>query len=130
MPSADLWAQFPVIGIILLFLIAIGLGLRSIFHEITAWQNAQDKKRDDERTKQREWENARDRVWQLFFEQLNQQNSKAISGNSEALEQLIGVTQQLINKFDMIYSKLIDHDKQAAEGFERLSSSNRKRGAS
>lgn len=130
MPSADLWEQFPVIGIIMLFMVAIGFGLRVIFREITAWQDTQDKKRDDERQKQRDWEAAQERAaeqerrardlnWQSFFEKLNQQNREAINGNSEALEQLIGVNRELISKFEAIYNKLVEHDKRAEAGFSR-----------
>lgn len=101
-----------------------------MFHEFTAWQDREDTKREGERARQREWESAqtkaaeherdrRDRAWQTFFERLNQQNREAIIGNGEALEQLIKVIRELSSKADATYSKLIEHDERAKDGFSQ-----------
>lgn len=56
MPPAELWLQFTIIGIIVLVVSALGLGLVKIFHELTAWQDQQDQKREAERERQRKWQ--------------------------------------------------------------------------
>jgi len=56
MPPVDTWAQYPLIAVIALVIILLATGVRKFWIEFTAWQDRQDAKRDEEREKQRAWQ--------------------------------------------------------------------------
>lgn len=114
LPPASLWEQYSVIGILVLILTIIGIGARRLFKDFIAWQAEQDKKRDDERERQRLWQEAmeqkaelarvdRDVSWQTFFERINGENSRSINRLAE-------VHAELVKRMDALTRFITEHD--------------------
>lgn len=56
MPPESVWAQYPLVAVIVLCIGALGLGARKFWKEFTDWSDRQDVKREAEREKQRDWQ--------------------------------------------------------------------------
>jgi len=56
MPPESLWIQYNIIGILLLAAGVIAGAFYKLWHELLAWIEKQDLKRETEREKQRTWE--------------------------------------------------------------------------
>jgi hypothetical protein len=82
MPPADsVWAQYPLVAVIVLCIGALGLGARRFWKEFTDWSDRQDVKRETEREKQRDWQERllvkqeeinekRETRWQEIYKQM------------------------------------------------------------
>ena len=125
LPGAEIWKDFPVFGMLALFLGIIGWGARAMVRELRGWQREQDAERAQERQEQREWqekqdekleaaraardekaaeqERKRDQQWQEFFAKMN-------NGNLDTIGKLTEVNRQLVERIDALTVVVRDHD--------------------
>jgi len=114
LPPISVWAEFPVLAVIVLTLVLFLLAGRLIFREFTSWLSKQDGEREKEREKQRLWmesqdekreaaERVRDERWQAFFEHMN-------NGNQTAVAKLAEVQARLVERIDVLTAAMADHD--------------------
>lgn len=101
MPPESLWNQYSVVGILILAAGVIALAFYRLWHELLAWMELQDKKRDSERELQRVWEAQQkkesDERWQLFLTKQQEQWLTQDLSHATVLVKLIDKTDALIN---------------------------------
>jgi len=92
LPPQSLWIQYSVIGVFILMLIVAAGAFWRLWRELLTWLELQDKKREIEREKQRDWEAAqsklRDERWQETFRELVAGWQMQTGQNTRALEEL------------------------------------------
>lgn len=132
MPSADLWALFPALGVVVLVLIAVGIGGKAVWREVKLFINEQDLARSKERQTQRLWEEEQEKLrearWQSFFTGMqleqareNEEGRKSISnladviqGMKSALETLTITLRNHIIEDDARFAVLLDEAQKAS----------------
>jgi esterase/lipase len=101
MPSNDIWAQYPIVAILILAAAVIAFAFYKLWHELLNWIEMQDKKREEEREKQRKWQAEQDRIrderWQQFLENMQEAWLAQDKVHSEAIVQLIVKVDSLIH---------------------------------
>lgn len=106
-PPESLWTQFNVVGILILAAGVIAAAFYRLWHELLAWFEKQDNKRETERKTQREWEaqqsKERDAQWQEFMAGMQAQWLKQDSQNAQVLE-------RLVQKIDGLTTAVNNHD--------------------
>jgi Flp pilus assembly protein TadB len=110
MPSESIWLQFTVVAILIL---AAGV----IWREVKKFVDEQDKKREDERERQRIWQEKQDKLrderWQQFLQSMQDQWIKQDGRNNQTIKDLIVRMEDLIEKID-------DHDKFTREAISAM----------
>jgi flagellar biosynthesis/type III secretory pathway M-ring protein FliF/YscJ len=132
MPSAEIWTLFPALGVVVLLLVIIGVGARTMWREYRAFMEVQDKKRDDERDKQRSWEENQDALrdgrWQGFITAMKIEQAKeneadrisianlavVIEGMRKAVEQLTLTLRNHILEDDARFDVLLRPEQKSA----------------
>ena len=107
MPPESLWTQYSIIGILILAVGIIAAGFYRLWRELLGWIEVQDKKREEERDKQRAWENdqniSRDAQWQAYFKTMQDQWLVQDS-------RYVAIMAKLAEKIDEMKVILNDHD--------------------
>jgi len=138
LPSASIWEQFTVIGVLVLVIALLGIGAEKLFEKITKWQTELDKQhaeldnqRAEEQEKQRVWEEAREAkldremrernaTWQEFFKKINDDNVKAINQMTTVYGKLVEQIDCVLQGMQSLTSKVDNHDQFAKKGLEEL----------
>ena len=93
MPPESLWKEYSLIGILVLAAGVIAAAFYRLWHELLAWLETQDKKREIERDKQREWEaeqmKLRDAQWQAFIQAMQDGWLEQNVRNSDVLKDVV-----------------------------------------
>jgi flagellar biosynthesis/type III secretory pathway M-ring protein FliF/YscJ len=135
LPTVEVWAQYPLIAVIVLVIVLLGAGARKFWLEFTAWQDKQaaklteeqerqDLRRREERETQRIWEadqnrmreeaqDKRERSWQAVIQQLENRQSE----NAEQTNKLLG---DLVENLNCISRDLRSHDAFARSAIEAM----------
>lgn len=107
MPPESLWLQFSIVGILILAAGIVGAAFYKLWRELLAWIETQDNKREVERERQRIWQaeenKVRDLRWQEFLKSMQDEWIEQNGRHTEALKQLIG-------KVDILIEKVNNHD--------------------
>lgn len=116
MPPESLWLQYSIVGILVLAAGVIAAAFYKLWRELLGWIELQDKKREEERAKQRDWEaeqnQVRDERWQQFLAVQQDSWLKQDSNHTEAIRLLIA-------KVDVLIQAVNNHDTWArAKGKE------------
>ncbi len=110
-PTAEFWAEFPIIAIIALVVLALSLGIKKVWEGFSSWQATQDEKRQIERDKQREWQerllasqeknaDRREERWQGIYREMVQQLASELRGLREDLGNHHQVALQIKDQLD------------------------------
>lgn len=116
MPPETLWLQYSIVGILILAAGIIAAAFYKLWRELLSWIEMQDKKREGERDKQREWETEQNRIrderWQKFLSAQQDSWLKQDSNHTEAVRLLVA-------KVDILIQAVNTHDTWArAKGTE------------
>ncbi len=107
MPPESLWIQYSIIGILILAAGIIAAAFYKLWHELLAWIEKQDVKREVEREKQRTWESqqmvVRDTQWQAFLKGMQDQWLAQDSRHTVVLT-------KLVEKVDDLTVAMNNHD--------------------
>ncbi len=131
LPTASIWEQFAVIGVLVLVIVILGYGAEKLFEKITKWQVDLDKQRAEEQEKQRVWEEAREAkldremrernsTWQEFFKKINDDNVKAINQMTAMYEKLVDPINCVLQGMQNLTNKVENHDQFARHGLQEL----------
>ncbi len=99
-PGEEIWAQFPVIGVIVAVVIVLAMGARKFWREFTGWLDTQDSKRETERAAQRTFErqqnelreaaqDKRDQAWRSTVQEMQQAQTAQAVDTNELLTKLV-----------------------------------------
>ena len=107
MPPESLWIQYSIIGILILAAGIIAAAFYRLWHELLAWIETQDKKREIERDKQRAWEGEqeklRDAQWQAFIQAMQDSWLEQDGRNADVIK-------SLVQKIDQLTIAMNNHD--------------------
>jgi len=137
MPSADLWEQYSIIGIIILVLYVTFKALMRFWNLARVAQEDQDKKRDSERERQRTWQaeqnalrekaqDERDHMWRtaleglqvaqtLALESFQKAQTTTIAENTRVMASLVSQISALTSQVQMVITEIRTHDVWARE---------------
>lgn len=119
MPPEQIWLEFRIVSVLALALSVMAIALYKLWKDLmkfvqeqdaarVAWMALQDKKREDEREKQREWQEAqnlvRDERWQEFLKSMQSAWIAQDGKHTDALNTLVRQINSLIETMN-------DHDK-------------------
>lgn len=101
MAPESLWTQYSIIGILVLSASVIARAFYKLWKDWMAWITAQDIKREEERERQRMWQERldvlRDERWHAFLSQMQDEWTQENGRHSARIEQLIIKVDALIN---------------------------------
>jgi hypothetical protein len=106
LPSESVWAQYPIVAILILAGAIVAAAFYKLWRELLAWIEAQDNKREAEREKQRIWQAEQDKVrdlrWQAFLKGMQDDWITQDGRHTETLD-------TLILKVDTLVSEVRNH---------------------
>lgn len=110
LPSADVWGLYPALAVLVLVMVVMGLGLRTIWREYKAWALQEGEKREQEHEKQRAWQRESDAVrdarWQKLITDLQCTNLAETDRTRSQLSQIFDALRQLTESSEQVNSSL------------------------
>jgi hypothetical protein len=99
MPTFDIWVQFTIVAILFVVAASMATAFYKLWKDWVKWIELQDTKRDNERERQRTWQEKqdilRDERWHSFLRQLQDEWTQETGRHSARIEMLIIKVEEL-----------------------------------